>query len=152
MNLELKLPPLAQLVLAGIACWSVDRMDTVLSFTWPFQGVLSALLLLIGVAVALMGVMSFRQARTTVDPRYPQQATTLVTHGVYRWTRNPMYLGMFLVLFAWGLYLGSGLSFLVLIVFVTYMTRFQIIPEERSMSLSFGEAYTEYQRSVRRWL
>ncbi|MDA8962464.1 isoprenylcysteine carboxylmethyltransferase family protein [Congregibacter sp.] len=152
MNLELKLPPVLQLVLAGAAIWVVDRVDTVFAFTLPFRASLSALLLLMGVAIALLGVVAFRRAKTTVDPRYPEQATSLVIGGVYRRTRNPMYLGMLLVLVAWGLYLGSGLSFVVLIGFVAYMTRFQIVPEERFMTQSFGDAYTRYQQSVRRWL
>lgn len=152
MNLDLKLPPVLQLVLAGVVVWGTDRVDTVLAFTLPFRGSLSVLLSLAGVVIALLGVVAFRRAKTTVDPRYPEQATSLVIGGVYRRTRNPMYLGMLLVLLAWALYLGSGLSFVVLIGFVAYMTRFQIIPEERFMTQSFGDAYTRYQQTVRRWL
>ncbi|WOJ95190.1 isoprenylcysteine carboxylmethyltransferase family protein [Congregibacter variabilis] len=151
MSLELKLPPVVLLLLAGSAIWGLDRVDTVLTFTLPFRASLSALLLLAGVAIALLGVAAFRRAKTTVDPRYPEQATALVISGVYRRTRNPMYLGMLLVLVALGLYLGSGLSFVVPVAFAAYMTRFQIIPEERFMAQSFGDAYTRYQQSVRRW-
>ncbi|MFT4767886.1 MAG: protein-S-isoprenylcysteine O-methyltransferase Ste14 [Glaciecola sp.] len=151
MNFELRLPPVLQLLVAGAAMWGIDRVDSVSALTLSFAGWLSAALLIMGVAIALLGVSAFRRASTTVDPRYPGQSTTLVTGGVYHWTRNPMYLGMLLVLLAWGLYLASGLSFLVVVAFVAYMTRFQIVPEERFMTQTFGEAYLLYRRSVRRW-
>jgi protein-S-isoprenylcysteine O-methyltransferase Ste14 len=113
---------------------------------------LALLLAFSGVVIALLGVGAFRQASTTVDPRYPDKARELVVAGVYRWTRNPMYLGMLLVLTAWGVYLSNLLSFVVLPAFVLYLTRFQIIPEERAMRANFAGSYTDYCRRVRRWL
>ena len=106
----------------------------------------------IGVAFALRGVLEFRSAGTTVDPRVPDQSVSLVIRGVYRISRNPMYAGFLLVLIAWGMFLSNLASFVLLPVFVIYMNRFQITPEERHMREKFGEAYREYEAEVRRWI
>lgn len=108
--------------------------------------------LLVGVAFAVAGVMAFCQARTTIDPRRAAKATRLVTGGVYRITRNPMYLGMAFTLLAWGVYLGSLLPLLFMPLFLVYLTRFQIIPEEQALLRRFGGTFHAYRRKVRRWL
>jgi protein-S-isoprenylcysteine O-methyltransferase Ste14 len=75
-----------------------------------------------------------------------------VDSGIYRFTRNPMYLGMLLVLTAGAVYLGNLAAFAVLPVFVVCMNRLQICPEERFMQEKFGEAYRDYTARVRRWI
>ncbi len=87
-----------------------------------------------------------------MDPRVPDRSTSLVVRGIYRHSRNPMYVGFLLVLCAWSLYLGSALSLLFLPVFIAYMNRFQIIPEECYMRDKFAEEYTKYTSEVRRWV
>ncbi|MFL6647317.1 MAG: methyltransferase family protein, partial [Sulfurifustaceae bacterium] len=89
---------------------------------------------------------------TTKDPRHPERATALVTGGIYRITRNPMYLGLALVLVGWGIFLSNVLSLLGVVVFLGYLNRFQIVPEERALEARFGEAYRQYKQTVRRWL
>jgi protein-S-isoprenylcysteine O-methyltransferase Ste14 len=106
----------------------------------------------IGVAVALSGVLAFRRAQTTVNPLKPETSAALVSTGVYSFTRNPMYLGMVLGLFAWAVYLSSVWSLLGPVVFALYITRFQIIPEERVLDRLFGASFAAYKRRVRRWL
>jgi protein-S-isoprenylcysteine O-methyltransferase Ste14 len=106
----------------------------------------------IGVAVAIAGVMSFRRARTTVSPLKPETSAALVSTGVYSLTRNPMYLGMVLALFAWAVYLSSIWSLLGPVLFVLYITRFQIVPEERMLDRLFGASFAAYKKRVRRWL
>ncbi len=105
-----------------------------------------------GVACDLLGVLAFRASRTTVNPLKPERASALVTGGIYRVTRNPMYLGMTLLLLAWAIQLSALLPFLGPVVFVAYITRFQIEPEERTLRRVFGDGYTAYARQVRRWL
>jgi protein-S-isoprenylcysteine O-methyltransferase Ste14 len=105
-----------------------------------------------GVAVAVGGVMSFRRAKTTVNPLKPETSVALVSTGVYSFTRNPMYLGMVLALFAWALYLSSIWSFVGPVLFALYITRFQIVPEERVLDRLFGTPFAEYKKRVRRWL
>ena len=102
--------------------------------------------------LAVAGVVAFRRARTTVDPRDPGKSTELVATGIYRASRNPMYVGFLIALAGWGVFLGNLLALVALPLFVAAMTRFQIAPEERALRARFGERFTRYERSVRRWL
>ena len=150
--LELKVPPPAVAVLLGAAMWFVS--DSGPSIELPWVARLLALVLggLSGTALALAGDLAFRRARTTINPFRPQNTSSLVTSGVYRVTRNPMYLGLLVALFGWCVFLGSAFGLLGPVAFVAYITRFQIIPEERVLLAKFGSAYSEYLQNVRRWV
>ncbi|HEY0885182.1 MAG TPA: isoprenylcysteine carboxylmethyltransferase family protein [Ramlibacter sp.] len=151
-SLELKVPPLAQVgVFAGLM-WLAARALPAPAFTFPGQLVAALLLVAAGALVAGAGVVAFRRARTTVDPRDPGKSTELVATGIYRASRNPMYLGFLLALAGWGIFLGNALALAALPVFVAAINRLQIAPEERVLRARFGESYTRYERSVRRWL
>ena len=122
------------------------------SGAYPF-GVGAGLgLALAGGLIALAGVWEFRRARTTVNPLAPRRATTLVQTGVFGLTRNPMYLGMLLVLIGWAAYLGNAASLLVLPLFVWLLNTLQVLPEERILHERFGEHFTRYAGRVRRWV
>lgn len=105
-----------------------------------------------GLGVGIAGVLAFRRARTTVNPWRPERASALVDTGIYRHTRNPMYLGLLLGLLGWAVYLGSLLALLLALAFVPWMNRFQIGPEERALERIFGDDFAAYRRRVRRWL
>ncbi len=105
-----------------------------------------------GLAFSGAGALAFRRARTTVNPLRPHKASSLVCTGVYRITRNPMYVGMMLGLLSWAVYLASPLSLAGPVAFIAYITRFQIQPEERALSARFGAAYEQYKARVRRWI
>ena len=90
--------------------------------------------------------------RTTINPLRPHNASAIVSHGIYRYTRNPMYVGLLMFLTAWAVWLSNLLAFAVLPVFVACLTRLQIIPEERILTEKFGETYTRYAQNVRRWI
>lgn len=107
---------------------------------------------IVGIVVALAGVIQFSMRSTTVNPHRPGNTTTLVTNGVYRFTRNPMYLGLLLLLVAVVLKYGNILGVLIVALFILYMNRFQIIPEEQAMEEKFGEAYQTHKKNVRRWI
>ncbi len=149
--LELKVPPVALVAIVAASMWALSRISPNLYFTSPGVAWLSAGIALVGVCIVVLGVLEFRAAKTTVDPRVPDQSATLVVRGVYRHSRNPMYLGFLLVLCGWGLFLGNAFSLLFLPAFIIYMNRFQIVPEEQFMSEKFGESYTNYRSEVRRW-
>jgi protein-S-isoprenylcysteine O-methyltransferase Ste14 len=117
----------------------------------PWRLALAMLLVLCGGAVALAGVLAFRRARTTVNPLRPDSASQLVVAGIYRHTRNPMYLGMALWLLAWGLWLDVPPALLGVPAFVLYLNRFQIAPEERALQALFGADFAGYCARVRRW-
>jgi protein-S-isoprenylcysteine O-methyltransferase Ste14 len=151
-GLELKVPPVAVVLIAAALIWAVDESGAAPGFTFPGQTVAAALLAALGVGVAIAGLAAFRRARTTVNPLKPEEASRLVVSGVYRLTRNPMYLGFLLLLLAWAIFLGNLGALLVIAVFVVYMNLFQIAPEERALAARFGAEFDAYRRRVRRWI
>ena len=106
----------------------------------------------LGVGIAVAGVVSFRRAKTTVNPLNPETASALVTSGIYRRTRNPMYLGALVALLGWAVFLANALAFILTPLFVIYMNRFQIGPEEKTLTALFGPQFSEYCSKVQRWL
>jgi protein-S-isoprenylcysteine O-methyltransferase Ste14 len=113
---------------------------------------LAAAIALMGIAFSGAGVLAFRRARTTVNPTRPEEATRLVRSGVYRITRNPMYVGLSCLLVAWAVFLSSLWALLGPLAFVLYIGRFQITPEERALAKLFASEYAAYRAEVRRWL
>lgn len=151
-QLELRIPPVAVLIIAGMAMWLLARASASMTVLVPARHIIAALLAALGIGVTLAGVVAFKRARTTVNPMTPEATSSIVRTGIYRWTRNPMYLGFLLLLCGWGMMLANGLALLVLPVFVLYLNRYQIAPEERALLIRFGAEYEAYCASVRRWL
>jgi protein-S-isoprenylcysteine O-methyltransferase Ste14 len=150
--LELKIPPPVVALLAATVMWLASRAAPSLGFDVPARRMIAAGLALAGVVVSVMGVVSFYRARTTVNPMRPQAASSLVVSGVYRVSRNPMYVGLLLVLLGWAVLLSNVLAFAILPAFILYVNRFQIGPEETALAKMFGEQYATYRSRVRRWL
>ena len=150
--LELKIPPIILVAFISIFMWLLSFVTPTISFHNPWKMQMAAVIGILGIVISLLGVLAFRSAKTTTDPRVPQQTTNLVCDGIYQLSRNPMYLGFFFVLLGWAIYLSHGLAFLLLPVFILYMNRFQISPEERFMLEKFGTQYSSYIRKVRRWI
>jgi protein-S-isoprenylcysteine O-methyltransferase Ste14 len=150
--LELRIPPPVVALTFAAGMWLVAHLPPLLQLPNFVRLLVAAVLVALGVAVALGGVMSFRRARTTVNPLKPETSVALVSTGVYSFTRNPMYLGMVLALLAWALYLSSIWSLIGPLIFGSYITRFQIVPEERVLDRLFGAPFAEYKKRVRRWL
>jgi len=150
--LELKIPPVAIFAICAGAMWGLDSQCPFAALSVPWKWPLAIVLFLPGLIGGSVGVLNFFQARTTVHPGRPEHASALVTSGIYRFSRNPMYLGLLLMLASWALVLANGLSMVLLPVFVVYMNRFQIQPEERFLSKKFGEKFDAYARAVRRWI
>lgn len=137
--------------MAGLG-WFASWMMPTLGFTLPHRNAIAFTLLVAGICVALLGAASFRTARTTLNPLNPEKSSALVRSGIYQYTRNPMYLGMLLVLLGWATFLSNVLAFVVLPGFMIYMNRFQIVPEERALASLFRQEFAAYQAKVRRWL
>lgn len=150
--IELKIPPAAQFLIVMAGMWLAAKYVPALSVDIPGRKVFVALLFCLGGIVAVPAIAAFRAAGTTVDPRDPGKATRLVVRGVYRHSRNPMYLGLLCLLGAWGFYLGNLLAFAGLPLFVVAMNRLQIRPEEAAMRAQFGDEYRLYSEKVRRWI
>ena len=150
--LSLRIPPPVWLLLAGALMWLLDRFLPVLRLIvapWSRAGWCV-------MAVALLPVLTamtqFVRARTTINPHDPNKTSTLVTGGIYSWTRNPMYLGLLTLLIGWAIHLGSLSPFIVPPLFKLLLEAVQILPEERLLRAHFGDDYGRYCRKVDRWL
>jgi protein-S-isoprenylcysteine O-methyltransferase Ste14 len=151
-NLRLRIPPLAVVALAGGLAWITARIVPAWSFEFAAQAGLTATFVLLGITCSLLGVASFRLARTTVNPMTPHASTALVVSGIYRVTRNPMYLGFLFLLLAQIVWLANPVALLVAPAFVVYLNRFQIVPEEIALRNRFGAEFNAYAAHVRRWI
>jgi protein-S-isoprenylcysteine O-methyltransferase Ste14 len=151
-GLDKLIPPPLLAALFAAAMWLCARWLPDLTVQFTGQTIAAMAAVAAGVAPVAAAWAQFLQARTTANPIHPERASSLMTHGVFGLTRNPMYLGLALALFGWVLWLGNGACALLLVGFVGYITRFQIIPEERALRANFGEQFDAYARRVRRWL
>lgn len=151
-GIETRVPPLVVLALAAAIVWFAPDISGMAPLEVPFGRPLAGMLAAAGAALVVVAVAGFRHADTTVDPRYPDRTSRLVTDGVYGYTRNPMYVGMAMLLAAFAVVRADVAGFLVVPAFVLYIDRFQIVPEERALRARFGDAYAKWCGRVRRWL
>jgi protein-S-isoprenylcysteine O-methyltransferase Ste14 len=149
--LELKVPPPLVALVTGLLMWWAAKLVPPLALPGVARIAVAVVFAGVGVGLAMSGVLTFRRAKTTVNPTTPAAASALVRTGVFRFTRNPMYLGLLLCLVAWAIFLSSVLALLSAPLFVVYMNRFQIAPEERALAALFGDSFAAYKRDVRRW-
>ena len=150
--LEHKIPPPVVTLVAGLAMWATARYTPHLMLADAARLILAAGALIAGLAFLASGFLAFSRARTTINPVNLESATSLVTTGIFRISRNPMYVGFTALLTAWACYLAAPWALIGVATFVLFTWRFQILPEERVMRAKFGSTYEEYQRQVPRWL
>jgi protein-S-isoprenylcysteine O-methyltransferase Ste14 len=150
--LELKVPPPVVTAAIAVAMYLTRKWMPDPHFDFPARVPIAVIVAAAGIATDFAGLWTFRRHRTTVNPLQPGKAATLVADGVYRWTRNPMYLGLLLILTSWAIWLSTMVSLLGLPLLAIYLARFQILPEERVLRAKFGSDWTDYERHVRRWL
>ncbi len=150
--LENRIPPPIVALLAAALMWAIARDAPPIAMDNTLRLGLVGVLVVVGVLLIRSGFRAFGQAKTTYNPIHIEAASALVTSGIYQYTRNPMYLGLTTFLLAWAAYLAVPWTLLGLLAFLLFITRFQIIPEERVLLRKFGDAYTAYQRQVRRWI
>lgn len=151
-RLELRIPPVPLALCAGSLMWLASRLVPGLRIELPGMPIAALALAAVGGMLSLGGILTFRSARTTVNPLHPERASTMVATGVYRLSRNPMYAGLLLALAGWAAHLSNPLALVFLPLFIACMNRFQILPEERALTAKFGEDYLAYMKAVRRWL
>lgn len=119
----------------------------IITFPWSLLGIIPFIL---GLVINLIADSAFKKQQTTVKPF--EKSTTLVTSGVFRVCRHPMYLGFVLVLIGIAVFMGSLTPFAVVIVFAVLMDVVFIRVEEKMLAETFGEAWGEYKKKVRRWI
>jgi len=150
--LELKIPPLALMLVIALFMWlSSPYLPNIMLTEHVRLGILVVAILL-AVMLILSGAYCFKKANTTVNPTKPESSSTLVTYGIYQYTRNPMYVGFACVLVGWVFFLASPYLLVWVLLFVCYMNRFQIKPEEVMLTSLFAQEFVDYKKQVRRWL
>lgn len=149
--MRLKVPPVIVMLVFGLFMFLLAEFLPVGHFDFFGRTFLMLPLLIGAMALATFSLLKFFKVKTSIDPTDPAKASCLVTGGLYRYSRNPMYLALLLVLLAWGLWLGNAFNTLLAAGFVSYMDKFQIIPEEKALLAIFGKAYQKYLVEVRRW-
>ncbi len=149
--LENKIPPPIVAVIFGLGMWILTTIVPVVDVK-GVRVVAATVVIILAAFFALGGVVSLRRAKTTINPVNPENASSLVSSGIYGVSRNPMYVGLALLMVAWAIYLSSLWSLVGVLGFILYMNKFQITPEERALTALFGARFLSYQAKVRRWL
>ncbi len=139
-------------LIVALAMWGLSQSTIAPDAPEHVRGPLAIALAALGAVLDVSGLVAFRRARTTINPMKPQSSSSLVDAGIYRVTRNPMYLGLVLMLCAWAVFLWSWWALPGPLAFAGYVGRFQIAPEERVLCALFGAEYLAYKARVPRWL
>lgn len=150
--MKLKVPPAVVAVFHIGLMWLTSSIIAIGYIPLPGADWVAAALLFAGGLFGVAGLYEFYRHRTSIDPHKPTKTTSLVTSGIYQLSRNPMYVALFFLLIAYATVLQNIVNLFILPLFIWYMNRFQIIPEEEAMEEKFGEAYRDYKAEVRRWL
>lgn len=150
--LELKAPPLLVIAVAAGLMWALAWYAPLVLITFAGQTLIAALIAILGVQMAIAGVRACHAHETTINPLKPEESSNLITDGIFKFTRNPIYLGLLVMLIGLAIWLGALTPLIVLPLFVWYLGRFQIVPEERSLQAQFGDEYRNYCKQTRRWL
>lgn len=146
-----KLPVMLVFMMA-LLIYVIDATGVGAGFSFTNSGFVSVAIFLFGLGIIAIGGYTFRKANTTVNPMNPENTTCLVTTGIYRISRNPMYIGFFLWLLACVIYVGNIINILLLPVFIMLVNKLFILPEEDVLGNLFGEEFFQYKNKVRRWL
>lgn len=150
--LELKVVPLGVVAIIALLMWLTSMVVPSLAIDIPVNTIIATVILFFGVLIVVQAIFAVKLASTTMNPLEPQKTSFLVTSGIYRFSRNPMYLGFLVSLLAWAVWLSNIVAFLLLPAFVLFMNRFQIVPEERILLQKFGGEFEQYMKSARRWI
>ena len=148
---ENRLPPPVLMLLVAVLMWTAARFLNSADSASRLSETGGAILACLGLGVGASGFFEFRRMGTTIDPVNIDRAEKLVTSGVFRWSRNPMYLGFVLMLLGWSAYLGWSWTLAGPALFALFIQRFQIVPEERIMAAKFGDSFENYRQRVRPW-
>ena len=147
-----RIPPPIILLLCGTAMWFIAASEFAYAISIPFSLTVAIALAATGVFISARAIRQFGAVETTMSPLKPDTASSLVNTGIFSKSRNPMYVGLLLVLSGWAVWLESLSNIAVLLAFVVLITELQIKPEEAALRELFGEEYEDYCRQVRRWV
>lgn len=149
--LDTRVPPPVVMLVAGMLAWAGSVAFPAANVVFSGSSLLAVVAAAVGLLLNLYPKLLFRQARTTVNPFKPHASTVLLTNGIYRHSRNPMYLGHALILFGVASLLQNWVALLGVPAYLAYVTQFQVKPEERALMASFPTQFEQYAQSTRRW-
>ena len=141
-------PPIVTLLCIGI----IYLFESQIEYSEPDLKVVGIIFLILGLIIIFSAVLKFIKTKTTVDPTRPHKTSNLVINGIYKITRNPMYLGMLFLIMAYAIYNKNVIGCVIIPIFIFYINKFQIEPEEIEMRKKFGESFENYCKKVNRWL
>ena len=142
-------PPILALLTIGLIYLSALIFAPL---TFNYEGTLSILSVIIGFACVIPSFKLFTQYKTTISPLTPSETTALVTEGMYRYSRNPMYLGLLLLTISSTIWFGTWFGIILNAIFIYLINLLQILPEEEALLDIFGKEYEDYKKKVRRWI
>lgn len=151
-NLETKIPPPVVMAVFALAIWLLRGLGPQIPFDSNIKMMIAAILVVVALSIDLAALLEFRKLKTTINPLSPEKASSIVTTGIFNKTRNPMYLGMLILLIGWAIFNGAIIGLAITPLFWAYITRFQIMPEERALIAKFGQEYLDYLKKVKPWL
>lgn len=152
MNLELKVIPPVQFIISSGLMVSLATYSPKYSFDLPASLSIVIFLILAASSIGILALYDFHKHQTTFHPHTPEKTSTVVDTGVFAYSRNPMYISLAITLIALGVYLQNYTSFIIIPLFIWYITRYQIIPEEKMLNKLFPNDYQAYSQKVRRWI
>ncbi|GAA0410961.1 isoprenylcysteine carboxylmethyltransferase family protein [Cocleimonas flava] len=150
--LQLKIPPPVYAISIAILMWLLSKYMPVAEIIQTPWNKIGLVIIVIAVSFDVWSLLLFLKKKTTPNPMKPENTSGIVTKGLYQYSRNPMYLGMLIILFGFGIWLGSLSPFIMLPAFYWVITEMQIKPEERMLEQKFTNEYLDYKNRVRRWL
>lgn len=150
--MKLLIPPPIQALLSAIMMYLINRYFTHANFSLNGINIFALIFLIIAAIIIILSMYKFKKIKTTISPLRPNKTSSLVKSGIYEYTRNPMYLGLLLMLFSIALFLKNFISFLIIPLFILFITKNQILPEEEALENIFGQEYKNYKKKVRRWI
>ena len=142
-------PPILVLILITSNYFSQNRLEIIYL---PYKHSTSVLILLVGSLILINPVFKFIKSKTTVNPVKFKKVNKLVTSGIYKYSRNPMYLGMILIIISTSIFYLNYISVVTPFIFYFWINRFQIKREEIFLKEKFGEEYLSYMSKTRRWI
>lgn len=149
--LDTRVPPPVVMLVAGTLAWAGSVAFPAADVVFPGSCLLAIVAVAVGLLLNLYPKLLFRKARTTINPFRPHASTVLLTGGLYRHSRNPMYLGHALILLGLASFLQNWVALLGVPAYMAYVTQFQVKPEERALMASFPKQFKQYKQSTRRW-
>ena len=152
LSLRHRIPPVAVTLVVAALMWLISALTPALALPEKSRMLCMLLLAMAAVYTGIAGVVEFRRANTTVNPLAPGNCSQLVESGIFRYTRNPMYLALLMALIGWSIFLGNPWSLVMVLFWVLYIDRYQIRPEEEALEAAFGDAFRNYRSRVRKWL